>query len=337
METPMPSRRPLFSFDTFDAADLTVTTGAHEGDAIGLGRDVAQGDYYRLARAATPRRLAICDRADGTQEVADGSAVGQPGAAITIDTCHTLMGEKSEMIDILVITVGAAIAAQRLILPLAPLIPAVDYVLVNSETRSAPRRFADVVSVSFLAGTHLTMAGGDQRPVEDLAAGDMVLTRSHGVQPIRWIGQQTRRAVGNAAPVRVTKGTLNCARDLRLTPQHRLFIWQRRDEVGAGRAEVMVKVAALVNGTTILREGGGHIDTYQIVFDAHEIIYAEGIAVESLLVTGQTRVLLPDDLMLDDTEGAGRDAAAIEMDTGSLPPDAAERLASASKGRQTRD
>ncbi len=327
----MPPRPALFTFDTFAASQLTVTTGAHEGDAIGRHTDVAAGDYYRLARAAMVQTLAICDRQDGTQEVADNSTVGHPGDAITIETCHTLMGEKSELIELLLVTIWSEARPVRHILPLAPLVPGVDYILVNSETESAPRRFADVVSVSFLAGTHLTMSDGSQRAVEDLSVGDNILTRDHGARNIRWLEHQTRRAVGSAAPVRITEGTLNCARDLRLTPQHRLFIWQRSDEVGAGRSEVMVKVDALVNGTTILREEGGHIDTYQIVFDAHEIIYAEGIAVESLLVTGQTRVLLPNDLALD--AGEGRDAAAIELNTGDLPPDAAERLQQASKGR----
>ena len=49
----------------------------------------------------------------------------------------------------------------------------------------------------------------------------------------------------------------------------------------------------LVNGTTVIREEGGHIDSYQLVFDGNEIIFAEGIAVESLLVTADLRARLP--------------------------------------------
>lgn len=160
-----------------------------------------------------------------------------------------------------------------------------------------------------------------------------LLTRDHGPQPIRWIGFQTRRAVGAAAPVRITEGTLNTSRDLRLSPQHRLFIWQRNDELGTGRAEVMVKAELLVNGTTVHREEGGHVDSFQIVFDGHEIIYAEGIAVESLLVTGQTRALLPQDLTLEGSTDAAAQAAALELEDREAGDDVVERLARASKGR----
>lgn len=125
---------------------------------------------------------------------------------------------------------------------------------------------------------------------------------------------------------------MNVARDLRLSPHHRLFVWQRTDELGTGRAEVMVKAGLLVNGDTIRREEGGHEETFHIVFDNHEIIYAEGIAVESLLVTGQTRAALPDDLELSTDAGT---AAEIEVDATALEGegDAAERLARASRGQ----
>jgi len=181
----------------------------------------------------------------------------------------------------------------------------------------------------------VTLAGGQQRRVEDLVIGDLVLTRNHGPRPIRWIGQQTRRAIGAAAPIRIAAGTLNTARDLRLSPQHRLFIWQRRDELGTGRAEVLVRADLLVNGTTVTREEGGHVDSYQILFDGHEIIFAEGIAVESLLVTSEIRARLPEGLTLDarSTDGQ-RDSAGYEVDERALGSgrDAAARLTRASRG-----
>lgn len=163
------------------------------------------------------------------------------------------------------------------------------------------------------------MADGAQRAVETLRVGERLLTRDHGPQPIRWIGQQTLRATGAAAPVRITAGTMNTARDLRLSPQHRLFVWQRHDAVGAGRAEVMVKAELLVNGTSVVREAGGHLDSYRLGFDGHEIIFAEGIAVESLLVgSGEATVPAP---------------AALEVEERVLDPgDAAARLTRASRG-----
>jgi hypothetical protein len=331
---------PLFRFTTYPAAALRAVAGANEGDAIGLGEAALPGDIYRLRRQATPRRLAICDLDSGRQVVADGSDVARPGAGLAIVDCHTLMGPRGEVIEILMLRcedvgedAGEGDGGLHL-LPLATLAPGVDYELIGSAPEVAPERFADIASVSFLKGTHLTLATGAQKRVEELAVGDRLLTRDHGPQPIRWIGRQTRRAVGAAAPVRIVAGTLNTARDLCLTPQHRLFIWQRRDAMGTGRAELMVRADLLVNGSTVTREEGGHVDSYQLVFDGHEIIYAEGIAVESLLVTAETRARLPAGLGLGDAVAGQRSAREIELDERDVrgAADVADRLTRASRG-----
>ncbi|MEM7723671.1 MAG: Hint domain-containing protein, partial [Pseudomonadota bacterium] len=273
---------PLFRFATYPADALIAMSGANEGDPIGLGDAALPGDTYRLSKRAEPRHLAIADSAEQGPTVGRGSAVGRPGEPLNIAACHTFMGPRGELIDVLVLERTGHDGVRIELLPLTALKHDQEYELIGCEVDSAPDRFGDIASVSFLAGTHVTLANGSQAKVQDLRVGDRVLTRNHGAKPIRWIAQQTRRAIGAAAPIRISAGTLNTARDLRLTPQHRLFIWQRRDEVGAGRAEVMVKADLLVNGTTVIREEGGHVDSYQLVFDTHEIIYAEGIAVESL-------------------------------------------------------
>lgn len=332
----MPDFTPLFRFATFPATAVRALTGANEGDPIGLGDAALPGDTYRLARDATPQRLTICDGEDGGQVVASGSEAGRPGDRLSIGDCHSFMGDRGEMIEVLVLKREGSDSEGVVLhlLPLAPLVPGREYELIGSSASTAPDRFADIASVSFLAGTHLTLAGGAQRKVEELQIGDMLLTRDHGPQPVRWIGQQTRRAVGAAAPIRIAEGTLNTARDLRLSPQHRLFIWQRRDELGTGRSEVLVRADLLVNGTTVTREEGGHVDSYQIVFDGHEIIFAEGIAVESLLVTSEIRARLPDGLTLERAGSDQRGTSGFEVDEAALgdATAAAERLTRASRG-----
>jgi hypothetical protein len=332
----------LFRFDAYPATAFRAVSGANQGDPIGIGEAAVPGDTYRLPRSAVMSRLAIADGGPGIPSgacVADSSEIGRPGAPIAIAACAMFMGRDGRAVEILLVDLGRPEEeAERLLLPLAALRPDTEYELLDCETGSAPGRFADIASASFLAGTHLTMDDGRQVPVEDLRVGDRLLTRLHGPRRIRWIGQQTRRATGAAAPVRITAGTLNTARDLRLSPQHRLFIWQRHDAVGAGRAELLVRAGLLVNGTTVLREEGGHMDSYQLVFDGHEIIFAEGIAVESMLVTGPSQALLPADLDLGDLRAEQRDAADIEIDEATLGPgeDAAERLGRASRG-ETRE
>lgn len=329
---PVSAHPPLFRFLTYPSRALRVISGANMGDGIGLEDDALPGDVYRLANGHGTARLAISDAGDGGQPcVADGSEVGAPGDALTIAACHMLMAPSGEVVEVLILIHTTRDEKQLQILPLSSLKTDTEYELVGTEIASAPERFADIASVSFLAGTHLSLADGRQVPVEHLQVGDLLLTRENGPQPVRWIGFQTRRAVGSAAPVRIREGTLNTSRDLRLSPQHRLFIWQRRDELGTGRAEVMVKAELLVNGDTVVREAGGHVDSYQIVFTSHEIIYAEGIAVESLLVTGQTRALLPEDLALDGSSKAAASAVALEL---GIEPgaDVVARLSRASRG-----
>jgi hypothetical protein len=181
-------------------------------------------------------------------------------------------------------------------LPLAPLQPRTDYSLDGINRDSARRKFAQVACVSFSRGTHITTMSGAQVPIENLRVGDMVLTRDDGPQEIRWIGQTTVRAVGEFAPIRISAGTLNNANDLVVSPDHRLFIYQRNDRIGAGRSEVLVKARHLVDGDAVTVQDGGFVDYFQILFDSHQIIYAEGIAAETLLVDTRTSPALPPEL-----------------------------------------
>jgi hypothetical protein len=48
--------------------------------------------------------------------------------------------------------------------------------------------------------------------------------------------------VGEFAPIVITKGALHNENDLPVSPDHRLFVCQREDKLGAGRSEVLVKV-----------------------------------------------------------------------------------------------
>ncbi len=179
------------------------------------------------------------------------------------------------------------------------------------DTEGALATFAQLACVSFTRGTLITLASGEQRPVEDLEVGDKVLTRDDGPQEVRWIGQRTTLAVGGFAPIAIRAGTLNNINYLVVSPDDRLFIYQRRDELGAGRAELLVRARHLVNGDSIRQLTGGFVEYYQMLFDHHQIIYAEGIAAESMLVDARTRAVLPEELEahLDDLLSGHRTSA----------------------------
>lgn len=280
------------------AQDISVVTGANMGDPLSFAEELEFDDTYEIATNATTHRLMMKGVADGHFEIYKGSRVGTPGHRVIIDSCLTFMTNRSGTIEMLVLVEvdGLGDVAAIYALPLEPLLPRTEYTLVGADTEHARAKFAQVACVSFSRGTKITLATGAQMPIEDLKIGDRVLTRDDGPQPVRWIGSSTTRATGDLAPVRIRKGALNNSDDLVVSPEHRLFIYQRSDALGAGRHEILVRARHLVNGDTITQKDGGFIDYFQLLFDHHQIIYAEGIAAETLLVDTRTRGALPADL-----------------------------------------
>ncbi|HAV09042.1 MAG TPA: hypothetical protein DEF12_07065 [Rhodobacteraceae bacterium] len=293
-----PATLPAFTLQVFRSGDLLATHGANMGDGLSFAAELVPDDTYELRPHSTLRRLALRADTGATFRIAPSTLTGLPGALIHLDSCLTLMspdGQTTEVITLVEVD-GAGDVAEIYALPLAPLVPRTTYSLVGIDRESARSRLAAIACVSFTAGTQITMASGAQRAIETLAIGDRVLTRDDGPQPLRWIGRTTTRAVGEMAPILITKGALNNSADLLVSPEHRLFIYQRSDALGAGRAEVLVRARHLVNETTVLRREGGFIDYFQLLFDSHQIIYAEGIAAETMLVDTRTRAALPPEL-----------------------------------------
>jgi Ca2+-binding RTX toxin-like protein len=134
--------------------------------------------------------------------------------------------------------------------------------------------------ICFARGARILTPHGE-RAVEDLRPGDLVETLDHGPQPIRWAGSSRRAAQGHLAPVLIRAGALGNARDLRVSPQHRMLISGWQVSLLFGEDEVLVPAKALENGTTILRDPGGIVEYFHLLFDRHEVIWAEGTPSES--------------------------------------------------------
>lgn len=318
MMTPIPQNpltRTSFALPVLSGVALTVVSGANLGDALSFAADLIPDDIYELSRGARTRRLSLHPDGVARFRVAEDTAAGQPHAVIHLDSSLTFMSPDGETAEVLVLVEvdAAGDVTEVHALPLVPLRPKTRYTLVTIDTEGAAARLAEIACVSFTRGTHITMATGEQRPIEDLRIGDRVLTRDDGPQEIRWIGQTTLRAHGEHAPIVITAGTLHNAQDLIVSPDHRLFIYQRSDVLGAGRAEVLVRARHLVNGVSVYRQQGGFVDYFQILFDRHQIIFAEGIAAETLLLDPRTSPALPAELAtrLAETLGA-RHAAGLE-------------------------
>lgn len=127
-------------------------------------------------------------------------------------------------------------------------------------------------------------------PVEKLQKGDMVATLDGAAEKLRWIGSRVISTAELTAdpslnPVRIDAGALGPnlpKRDLLVSPQHRVFLRDWRAQLLFGDDQVLVPAKSLVNDSTIRQDhGAGEVEYFHLLFDAHEIIFTEGLATES--------------------------------------------------------
>lgn len=131
-------------------------------------------------------------------------------------------------------------------------------------------------ALCFCRGTLIETDTGEIA-VEDLTPGTLVRTRDNGFQPIRWVGMSLTRD----RAVRIKAGAMGNARDLVVSPRHRMVLEGWRLELLFDHGHVLVPAMQLVNEKTILRDEMAEVEYFHVMFDAHEIIFAEGSATES--------------------------------------------------------
>ncbi|MBY6152714.1 Hint domain-containing protein [Vannielia litorea] len=152
--------------------------------------------------------------------------------------------------------------------------------------------FSEIETVNFIPcftpGTMIATPEGP-RPVEELGPGDRVLTRDHGVKRLQWVGQRLLnehhlKANPRLMPVLIKTGALGYGlpeRDIMVSPQHKMLISDARAEMLFGEHEVLVSAVHLVGLPGIEQVQVDEVIYIHIMFDAHEIIMAEGAWTES--------------------------------------------------------
>jgi len=157
----------------------------------------------------------------------------------------------------------------------------------------------------FATGTLIETAEGP-RPVHLLRVGDMVRTRDHGLQPLRWLGGRRLSAYDLAVnpklnPIRITAGALGPgmpACDLTVSPQHRILVRSAIAERMTGSAEVLIAAVHLIGHPGIERvEAPEGIGYWPLMFDRHEIVFAEGAEAESLYLGPMAMASMTDDAL----------------------------------------
>lgn len=132
------------------------------------------------------------------------------------------------------------------------------------------------IVLCYVRGTLILTPDGE-RPVEDLRAGDLAVTRSNGYQPIKWIGRQNyapQFLTRARAPVCITAGTLGPntpAAPLHVSPGHSLLLGGK-----------LILARNLINGITITQDVPAEtVEYYAIELEMHDCVLANGSWAES--------------------------------------------------------
>lgn len=138
----------------------------------------------------------------------------------------------------------------------------------------------------YRSGTRILTDGGECA-VEDLAPGDRIATVSGRLVPVTWIGHRRidcRRHPDprRVWPVRVRADAFAAGqprRDLFLSPDHAVFV-----------DGLLIPIKHLINGATIAQVPVDTVTYHHVELPRHDVMFAEGLAAESYLDTGNRRM-----------------------------------------------
>lgn len=163
-----------------------------------------------------------------------------------------------------------------------------DSVTVASQKSQASDAFLKSSSSCFTQKTQIKTKRGNIK-ASQLQVGDMVLTRDHGYQPIRWLGRRTSQEADTAEPrrlwpIRIKRNALGAntpERHLVVSPKHRILLAGDIIQQQFGVPEIFVKAQDLIampGNTRVRPENLVHV---YFMFDHHELVLSDGVWTES--------------------------------------------------------
>jgi hypothetical protein len=140
----------------------------------------------------------------------------------------------------------------------------------------------------FTPGSIVSTANGFVA-VENLSAGDHVMTRDNGFQVLHWIG---RKDIGRAAlvadarfcPIRIHKGALGHGepmKDMIVSPYHRILLNGPRLTVNFGEDEVLVAAKHLVGMPGVEQVAPRNVSYLHLLCARHKVLTVDAIWTES--------------------------------------------------------
>lgn len=144
------------------------------------------------------------------------------------------------------------------------------------------------IIICFTPGTRIATPRGEIA-VENLKAGDKVITRDNGAQTLRWVGRRDLKPNEmrmNAAfqPVLIRAGALGKdlpERDMLVSPQHRMLVKSDLAEMMFQEREVLIAAKHLTGLDGVDQVQTGAVSYLHLMFDQHEVVLAEGAWSES--------------------------------------------------------
>jgi len=146
-------------------------------------------------------------------------------------------------------------------------------------------------------GTLITTDHGDL-PVEALKSGDKILTQDNGFQELvltmsRVMAKSELRKNTNLYPVRISAGAMGAGlpkRDLIVSRQHRMVVKSNIAQRMFGARTVLVAAIRLTKLPRINVETSVQsIEYFHLIFENHEVIFAEGTPTESFLLNSESK------------------------------------------------
>lgn len=132
------------------------------------------------------------------------------------------------------------------------------------------------------AGTTVMTLDGERR-VEDLAAGDRIITRDSGMAVLR----DVRSTQVRVASIQIKAGSLGHTRpqdDMVVGPDTLVHIRDWRAKALFGADVATVKAKRLIDGEFVSEQDATTMTVYELIFDKQHILYADGLEVASASV-----------------------------------------------------
>ncbi len=145
----------------------------------------------------------------------------------------------------------------------------------------------NVTNTCFTAGNKILCADDQMVPVENIAEGTLVMTRDHGLQPVKYIlkalvSSETLRQFPDRRPVKIKKNTFGEHDECIVSQQHKVLLQNSSLEILYDIPEALVPAKHLTGDKNVeIVDDCEEIVYYHLVFDNHEVVNSGGLWSES--------------------------------------------------------